>query len=158
MLACLSPAQAARIIELLRYPEGTVGSIMTNDVLSVCAAWTVAEARAALREKLRGPDFISFLYVVDDETHRRLRGVVTLRAFVTADESARIEDLMNAYIVTVHALDNAHAAAHRVLNSHLVALPVVGKEGRLLGAVTIDGAVMQVAPARWSAQAPRIFS
>ena len=157
-LDCLGPEHSARIVELLRYPEDTVGSMMTNDVLSVPVSFTVGEARETLRERLREPDFISFIYAVDDEKDRRLRGVVTLRKLITSEESARIADVMNPYVVTIHALDHARAAAHRVLNSHLVALPVVGREGRLLGAVTIDGAVMLVAPSRWSAQAPRIFS
>ena len=158
LLDRLGPERAAPIIDLLRYPEDTVGSIMTNDVLRVPVSLTVGEARDRLRERLREPDFISFIYAVDDEKDRRLRGVVTLRKLVTAEDSARIADVMNPYVVTIHALDPARAAAHRVLNSHLVALPVVGREGRLLGALTIDGAVMLVAPARWSAQTPRIFS
>ncbi len=158
LLDSLDPGHAARIVELLRYPEDTVGSIMTNDILSVPASLSVGEACEALRERLGGPDFISFIYAVDDETHRRLRGVVTLRKLITADHSARIEDVMNPYLVTIHALDDARAAAYRVLNSHLVALPVVGREGKLIGAVTIDGAVSMVAPARWNAQVPRVFS
>lgn len=158
LLDCLDAGHAARIVELLRYPEDTVGSIMTNDILSVSASLSVGEARAALRDRLEAPDFISFIYVVDDETHRRLRGVLTLRKLITADDSARIADVMNPYVVTIHALDHARPAAHRVLNSHLVALPVVGREGRLIGAVTIDGAVSTIAPARWNAQVPRVFS
>ncbi len=158
LLGGLVPAQSARIVELLRYPEDTVGSIMTNDVLTVPAALTVAEARAALHERLREPDFIFFIYVVDDAASRRLRGVVTLRALVTAGDSQRMTDLMNPYLVTLHALDPVRDAAYRVLNSHLVALPVIGREGRLLGAVTIDAAISMVAPPSWSAEVVRVFS
>ena len=53
---------------------------------------------------------------------------------------------------TVHALELADAVAQRVTDSHLAALPVVGREGRLLGAIA------QIAPEAWSAQAPRVFS
>ncbi len=157
-LDCLGPDRAAPIVELLRYPENTVGSMMTNDVLSVPVALTVGQARDALHERLAGPDFISFIYVVDDEAGRQLRGVVTLRKLITADDTTPIEEIMNPYVVTLHALDHSRAAAHRVLNSHLVALPVVGREGKLLGAVTIDGAVALVAPTRWSSQGFRVFS
>ena len=154
----LAPAQSARIVELLRYPEDTVGSMMTNDVLTVPASLTVADARASLHERMCEPDFIMFIYVVDDDASRRLRGVITLRSLVTANDAQRVEELMNPYLVTLHALDSVRDAAYRVLNSHLVALPVVGREGRLLGAVTIDAALSLVAPASWSAEAVRVFS
>ena len=67
--------QAERIIELLRYPEDTVGGIMTNDVVYVRGDLTVAEARDKLRVPLKDPDFVYLIYVVDDEESRRLRGV-----------------------------------------------------------------------------------
>ena len=158
LLNGLPPAQSARVVELLRYPEDSVGGIMTNDVLFVPASLTIAEARAALRERLQEPDFIFFIYVVEDEASRRLRGVITLRALITAPDTQRIEEIMNPYLVTLHARDAARDAAYRVLNSHLAALPVVNRDGRLLGAVTVDEAVAQVAPASWSAQVPRVFS
>jgi Mg/Co/Ni transporter MgtE len=44
------------------------------------------------------------------------------------------------------------------MNSQLAALPVVGKDGQLIGTVTIDAAVSQVAPRSWRAQAPKVFS
>lgn len=158
LLDALPPARSARIVELLRYAEDTVGGIMTNDVLFVPASLTVAEARAALREPLREPDFIFFIYVVEDEASRRLRGVITLRALVTAPETQRIEEIMNPYLVTLRPREGARDAAYRVLNSRLAALPVVNRDGRLLGALTVDEAVAQVAPASFSAQVPRIFS
>ena len=45
-----------------------------------------------------------------------------------------------------------------MIDSHLAALPVVGEEGQLLGVVTVDAAVAQVAPRSWNEQAPRVFS
>ncbi|MBV9126554.1 MAG: magnesium transporter [Verrucomicrobia bacterium] len=158
LLNRLSPTPAERLTALLRFPEDSTGGIMTNDVLTVPASLTVAEARAALRERLREPDFIFFIYVVEDESSRRLRGVLTLRTLVTAAENRRVDEVMNPYLITLRALTSAQDAAYRVLSSHLAALPVVGREGQLLGAVTIDAAVAQVAPASWTAQAPRVFS
>ncbi len=158
LLDRLEPARSARIVELLRYAEDVVGGIMTNDVLCVPASLTVAEAREALRERLREPDFIVFIYVVEDEDSRRLRGVITLRALVTAPETQRIEEIMNPYLVTLRSREPARDAAYRVLTSHLAALPVTNRDGRLLGVLTVDGAVAQVAPASFSAQAPRVFS
>ena len=154
----LSRKQAERILELLRYPEHTVGSIMTNDVVYVCGDLTVAAARDKLRVPLKNPDFVYFVYVVDDEESRRLRGAISIRDLITAPDEMKLEEIMDPYLITLQPLEPADQSAHRVLDSHLAALPVVGEDKELLGVVTVDAAVAQVAPRSWSAQAPRIFS
>lgn len=150
--------QAERIIELLRYPEDTVGAIMTNDVVYARGDLTVAEAREQLRAPLRDPDFVLLIYIVDDEKARRLRGVLSIRDLITRPDDERLEEMMDPYVITLGALESAEDCAYRILNSHVAALPVVGEDKRLLGVVTVDAAVAQVAPASWSGQAPRIFS
>jgi magnesium transporter len=154
----LSEKPRERIIELLRYPEHTVGGIMTNDVVTAVAGLTVQETQVALRRRLKEPDFVYFVYVIESEDTRRLRGVITLRNLFAADDHERIDDLMNPYLITLEPLRLARDAAYRVIDSRLPALPVVGNNHRLLGAVTIDAAVALVAPPSWSAQAPRVFS
>lgn len=147
-----------RLIELLRYPRDKAGGIMTNDVVTLTRGLTVREARERIPEQLKRPDFTHFIYVVKDEESRELLGVISLRELYTADAEQRLEEMMNAFLVTIRALDPADAAAYRVLNSALAALPVIGAERQLLGVVTVDAAVAQVAPASWRAQAPRVFS
>ncbi|HEV7858641.1 MAG TPA: CBS domain-containing protein [Pyrinomonadaceae bacterium] len=157
-LELLPKKQGERIIELLRYPEDTVGGIMTNDVVCVPVSLTVAETREQLRELLKEPDFVFLIYLVDDLKTRRLRGLISLRNVVTAQDDEKLEDLMDPYVTTLGALEPARDAAYRVINSHLAGMPVVGNEGQLLGVLCVDAAIVQVAPANWTAIAPRIFS
>jgi magnesium transporter len=154
----LPKTQSERLIELLRYPEDTVGGIMTNDVVCVRANLTVAKAREKLREPLKTPDFVFIIYIVDNEKSRRLRGQVSLRKLITADDEQQLDEIMDPYLTTLNPLSSAKAGAYRVIDSHMAALPVVGDEGQLLGLVTVDAAILQVAPPNWRAQAPRIFS
>ena len=154
----LPKTQSERLIELLRYPEETVGGIMTNDVICVRGSLTVSDAREKLREPLKKPDFVFIIYVVDNETSRRLKGTISLRSLITADDKQRLEEIMDPYVLTLNPLSPATEAAHRILDSHVAALPVVGEEGKLLGIVTVDAAIAQAAPASWRTQAPRIFS
>lgn len=149
---------AERLVELLRYPENTVGGIMCNDMVTVSPNLKVGEAREILREKLKEPDFVYFLYIVEDKPPHKLRGVLSLRQFLMAEDDQTLEEVMNPYLIVLSPLDPPAQAAYRLLNSQLAALPVVGKEGQLLGTVTIDAAVSQVAPRSWRAQAPRVFS
>ena len=154
----LPKKQSERIIELLRYPEDTVGGIMTNDVVFAPAHLTVAEARQQLRERLKEPDFVSLIYIIDDEKARHLRGLISIRNLLTADDHQRLEEIMDTYVTTLNPLEPARKAAYRVINSHLAAMPVIGHQGQLLGVVTVDDAVAQVAPSSWRTQAPRVFS
>lgn len=157
-LETIPKKQSERIIELLRYPEDTVGGIMTNNVVSIPANLTVKEAREALRERLKEPGFVFLIYVVDDEEERHLRGLISLRNLLTADDDKKLEDVMDPYVTTLDPLDEADKAAYRVINSDLAAMPVVGSKGQLIGVVTVDAAVGQVAPSSWRSQAPRVFT
>jgi CBS domain-containing protein len=153
------PRKAAeRIIELLRYPENSVGGIMANDVVTLFPHLTIGKARPLLRKQLKDPDFVYFIYVVDEQPPHRLRGVVSLRQILVAEDEQKVEELMNPYLITLSPFDSPDEAGYRLLSSQLAALPVVGNEGQLLGSVTIDAAVSQVAPRSWRAQAPRVFS
>jgi magnesium transporter len=154
----LPPVQSERLIELLRYPEDTVGGIMTNDLVCARADLTVAKARETLREPLKTPDFVFIIYVVDNHKSRRLRGQISLRNLITADDDKRLDEIMDPFLITLNPLSPAREAAHRVIDTHVAALPVIGDEGQLLGLVTIDAAIAQAAPPVWRTQAPRIFS
>ena len=154
----LSKKHGKRIIDLLRYPANTVGGIMTNDVVTLAPQLKIEKARSVLREKLKEPDFVYFVYVVEDRPPHKLRGVVSLRQFLTAKDDQTVEELMNPYLLTLSPFDSPTDAGYRLLNSQLAAMPVVGKDGELLGTVTIDAAVSQVAPRGWRAQAPKVFS
>ncbi len=147
-----------RVLDLLRYPDHTAGGIMTNDVPAVCARMTLGEARAALRDELRSPDFVYYVYAVDDLETRRLEGVFSLRDLLVHDESRYVGEIMQRDIVTIDPLEPATTAARRVCELHLAALPVVGRDRRLLGAVPVDTALAHIAPSTWRDQTIRIFS
>lgn len=149
--------KSERIIELLRYADDTVGGIMTNDMIFAPKHLTVAEARASLREKLKEPDFVFYVYIVESEESRQLRGLLSLRNLLTNDDDEKLEDIMDPFVSTLHPLDSATAAAYRVLDSGLAAMPVVGREGKLIGIVTVDVAIEQITP-RGAATQLRIFS
>ena len=157
---CLNHLPADRreqIVTLLQYPDDVAGGIMTNEVVVVAESLTVKDAHEVLRQQLHTPDFVYFLYVVDDERTRRLRGVATLRDFVIADPDRRLDEIMQPYVVTIDPLESAEDAARRVADHGLAALPVVGADGRLLGAVTLDAALTQLAPT-WRQEVARIFA
>ncbi|HZI85478.1 MAG TPA: CBS domain-containing protein, partial [Pyrinomonadaceae bacterium] len=154
----LPEKQSERVVELLHYAEDTVGGIMTNDVIYLRANLTVGKALESLRESLKEPAFVFIIYIVDNDKSRRLRGHLSLRNLLTSKADQKLEEIMDPYLTTLDPLSPAVEGAYRVIDSHVAALPVINKEGRLLGIVTVDAAVAQVAPPDWRTQAPRIFS
>ena len=154
----LPKARSEKLVDLLRYPEATVGGIMSNDMVTLALGQTIREALLRLRERLKQTDFTHFLYVVESEASRLLRGTTSLQDLVVADDERQLHEIMNIYVTTLDPLEPADSGAYRVLNSHLAAMPVIGREKQLLGIVTVDAAVMQVAPQSWTVQAPKIFS
>ncbi len=150
------PRQA--IVDLLRYPEDSAGGIMTNDLVLVEARLRVDEARDALRDRLHNPDFVYYVYVVDNLAERQLKGVVTLRDLLVAEPTTRLRDVMQRAVATLEPLMSASDAAYRVADQHLAALPVVDKNGRIVGAVTADAALLQIAPSSMSGLEPRVFT
>ncbi len=157
-LKLLPKAKGEQIIELLSYPEDTVGGIMTNDIVVAPATWTIEQARERLRPRLKNPDFVFLIWIVKGEKSRELRGWISLRDLLTAPEEQSLEEIMDPFVATLHPLGPATDAAYKVIDSQMAALPVVSDEGQVLGLVTVDAAVTRVAPSGWRAQAPRIFS
>ena len=153
----LPRTQSERIIQLLRYPEDTVGGIMTNDIVYLPGTFTVAEARSQMGKRFSQTDFIYLIYIISDEEKRTLSGVISLRSLFSEADDKKLEEIMDPYIATLHSSDEVNAAAYRVVDSQLAAMPVVKLDRELIGAVTIDAAINQIAPGT-TAEALRIFS
>jgi len=158
ILEKLPRAHALLVSELLRYPPGTAGGIMTNDVIVVPVELTVAEAIEAIRPRLATPDLVYYVYVVENLDARRLVGILTLRDLLLAHHGQSISKVMNAQLVCAEPLENAAVVAYRLADYQLNALPVVGAEQRLLGVVTIDKAIAQIAPETLRQDLPRVFA
>lgn len=154
----LPAPQRERLLALLRYPDDTAGGIMTNDVATIPTGLTAREARDRLRGELATLDMPYYIYVVDPAPPHALRGLVTLRDLVTAGDERRLDEIMTTGLLDIRPLEAARDAGQRIIDSQLLALPVVADDGRLLGAVTVDAAIAQAAPESWRRQAPRVFS
>jgi CBS domain-containing protein len=157
-LEILPKKQSERIIHLLRYPEDTVGGVMMNDMVYVRADLTVKEAREQLRERLKEPDFVAFIFLVDDEESRKLRGVISLRQLLTDDDDCRLDEIMERFVQSLNPHDPALDAAYRLAESQLNAMPVTESDGRLVGVMTIDAAIPLITSPTSGMQGVRIFS
>lgn len=147
-----------RIVELLRYPEDSVGGVMLNDIICLSAATTGAGANEAIRQKLSDVDFTSVIFIVDDVDGRKLRGAMPLRELLTAPDDRPLEEMMDPYLEPLDPFGSARDAAYRLVGGQLAAMPVINPEGRLLGAMTIEAAIALLVPPTSGLQGLRVFS
>jgi len=139
VLAGLSPEERDKTAALLGYPEGSVGRVMTPEVVALPADATVARALEIIRAKGRDAETVYTLPVVGPG--RSLIGVVGLRQLVLAEPYRMVRELTDTEVARVRATDPAEDAARLMQEANLIGLPVVDSESRLVGLFTIDDAV-----------------
>lgn len=139
--AGLPPEQRAAAAALLGYPAGSAGRMMTPDFTNVRASMTVADALAKLRRAGPRPTRAQTLVLPVTDDERRLTGVVDLADLVTSAPTTRIRDLQQPETVSVRVDDGQERAARLIQDASRIALPVVDREDRLVGMITVDDAM-----------------
>jgi len=124
---------------LMGYSPETAGRIMTTEYVSLRRDMTAAEALEKIRRQAREKETIYTLFVTDGT--KRLEGVLTLQALIMAEPGAKIEGIMSKKAIRVSTDADQEEVARTLQELDLLAIPVVDKEDRLVGIVTIDDAV-----------------
>lgn len=124
------------INQFLKYPEYSAGSIMTIEHVELKQEMTVKEALAHIKEIGLSKETIYTCYVTDN--NRVLEGIVSLRAIVTSEDDEVIKDIMEKELIYVNTHDDQETVASIFKKYGFIALPVVDKEHRLTGIITVD--------------------
>ena len=124
--------------KLLRYPEGSAGSIMTPEYVRLRENMNVKQALKEIREQGENAETVYTSYIVEKN---RLLGVVSAKDLLLSDFETPIRDLMDDNVICVRATDDQEEVAREMQRYDLGAMPVLDAEGMLVGIVTIDDAV-----------------
>lgn len=139
ILAHTDAAQRKIINEFLNYPSDSAGSIMTIEFVDLKSNMTVEEAFGRIRKAGTDRETIYTCYVLDGERH--LMGVVTVKKLLLSKEATLISEIMETNLITVNTLEDKEEAAKKFDKYDFLALPVVDKENRLVGIITVDDAM-----------------
>ena len=134
-----TPEMRKSINEILKYPEDSTGSIMNMEFLSLKKDMTVEDAFKRIRRIGGELETINILYVTDPTRH--LLGVLSVRDLLLAEEDDLIQDIMDPNVVSVNTMDDKEDVAQALSKYDFLAMPVVDKEQRLVGIVTVDDAM-----------------
>lgn len=129
------------INKFLQYPENSAGSIMTIEMVSFPETYTVKRAIEEIRKTALDKETIYTCYCMDDK--RKLVGTVPLRRLIVSPEDTLIKDIMydDDQLIFVNTLDDQEEVATIAKKYDLLSIPVVDKEERLVGIITIDDIV-----------------
>ena len=127
------------INQMLSYPEESAGSLMTIEFVDLRPGMTVREAFDHIRQHGVDKETIYTCYIIGPT--RKLLGAVSVREMLLASPDTVLRDMMETNIISVTTLDDREEVANLFARYDYTALPVVDKEHRLVGIVTVDDAI-----------------
>ncbi len=132
------PEEADRIgmTESLTYPENTAGRLMQREVISLPEVWTVGQTIDHMRESSELPDDFYEIFVVN-ASHEPI-GTVRLNRLLRERRPVRLRDIMDEKLHKIPADTDQEEVGYVFDQYDLISAPVVGKSGRLIGAITVD--------------------
>lgn len=132
-----TPKNERKLINtFLNYPDTCAGSLMTPDYISLQKDWTVGEALEYIKKVGMDAETIYTCYVKD--SGRKLIGIVSLSTLVISDDEVRIKNIMRTDYVYENVYDDQEDVSEDFKKYGFLAIPVVDKEHRLVGIITVD--------------------
>ncbi len=135
VLSAMEDKPSEDVKELLLYEEETAGRIMSPNFYALNENTNVSDAITAMQLEAN-VESAFYLYVVDDL--ERLVGVVSLRQLLFSRPNTPLKNIMTKEIISVHTDTDQEVVARNVAAYNLVAIPVLDKENKLVGVVTVD--------------------
>ena len=133
------PEMRSSINQILRYPENSAGSIMTTEYVSLRPNMTAEESILRIRRQGVDKETIYTCYVTEG---RKLIGIITVKDLLLAEDDEKpIREMMETNIISVTTHTDQEEVARMFSKYDFLALPVVDRENRMVGIVTVDDAI-----------------
>ncbi|MFN7137747.1 MAG: magnesium transporter [Limisphaerales bacterium] len=136
LLTLLSPEERKIAVQLLGYPEESIGRRMTPEYVAINESWTISEVLGYLRKVGKERETLNELFVIDGAG--KLAGSVQLHEVVTAELDMPVSQLIQAPAMSLKVTDDQETAVQAFKKYDRTTLPVVDPRGVLLGVVTVD--------------------
>lgn len=142
LIQLLSAEERKIALNLLGYPENSVGRLMTPDYIAINQSWTIKEVLDFIRENGKNKETLDIIYVVDNKG--KLLDDIKIRKFLLSPLETKVSELMDKTFVSVNVYADQEETVNLMKKYDRIALPVTDNSGMLLGIVTVDD-VMDVA-------------
>ncbi len=135
-LSIMEEEEAQDVRELMRYDKNTAGGRMTTDFAQMEKGINVEQTLRSLRKTAKDLEMIYYIYVVDRTD--KLLGVVSLKDLILAQPEREIDEIMHTKLIAIPINMDQEQVAKRIARYDFLALPVVDKEGKIKGIITVD--------------------
>ncbi len=135
-LSIMEEEEAQDVRELMRYDKDTAGGRMTTDFAQIEEGITVEQTLKSLRKTAEDLEMIYYIYVVDRTD--KLLGVASLKDLIMAQPEKGIDQIMRTKLITIPIDMDQEQVAKRIARYDFLALPVVDKEEKIKGIITVD--------------------
>ncbi len=153
MIKMLDPDERKDTLELLGYPENSVGRLMNPDYVYVYEYNTVKEVIDTIRRFGTNSETVDVIYVINYKGE--LLDDIRIRDIILASPEMKVSELMDDRFIALNANDDQEMANEAFKMNNRVALPVIDDNDILLGIVTIDD-VLWVASEEFSEDIQKI--
>ena len=140
ILDVLEDADRVAVEQALAWPENSAGRLMQRKVVMAPAHWNVGQAIDFMREAEVLPEQFYHVILVDPRLHPT--GNVTLGKIMSSRRDVPLTDIIEEVFQIIPAMQDEEDVAYAFNQYHLISAPVVDDEGRLIGMITIDDAMV----------------
>lgn len=136
LIKTLDPEERKITLELLGYPENSVGRLMNPDYVYVYEYNTVKEVIDTIRRFGTNSETIDVIYVINYKGE--LLDDIRIRDIILSSPEMKVNELMDGRFIALNAYDDQELANDAFKMNNRVAIPVIDNHNILLGIVTID--------------------
>jgi len=136
LIESLDAQQRERVQSALSFEEDEVGALMDFELVSIREDVSLEVVLRYLRRFKELPGHTDKLFVVDNDG--LLKGVLPIKRLLVEDPDKTVAEVMASDPVRFTAYEDASRAAQAFERYDLVSAPVVDRQGKLIGRLTID--------------------
>ena len=136
LLRLLTHEERTIAVNLLGYPESSVGRIMTPDFIAIKTEWSIEDVFLHIRNIGQNVEYIDTLYVTDSKG--KLLDEVNIKEILLANPHSKVSDIMDENVVSLSVTDDQEKAVEIFKEYDANMIPVVNNENYLVGIVTAD--------------------
>ena len=140
LLDALEDADRIAVEQALSYPDFSAGRLMQREVVAVPEHWTVGLAIDHMRTREGLPE--DFYHVILTDPRYRPTGYVTLGKIMGSPRDVPLTEITEDTFRTIPVTQDEGDVAYAFNQYHLISAPVVDENGRLVGVITIDDAMI----------------
>lgn len=136
LMQIMSKEEREITAQLLGYPKGSIGRLMTPEYVAVKPYFTVSQTLEHIRKFGHDSETLNVIYVVDDQW--KLLDDVRIEEILLAAPDKEIDEISKSMLVSLNAYDDQELSVKVFSDHDRVALPVTDTSGTLVGIVTVD--------------------